>query len=146
MTDINPLERLNLMVIKAVAGLPHARLLRKPVIALLAEWPNDRELKSTSDLPEDTVLELLERFYPGWRDPDAVPPASTDAVLRPIAERVSQQMLLVHGTPEQLRERNMAEQARLRAEREARQAEKRARYEERKRKERERRERKAKGV
>jgi len=131
MTEVNPLDRLNQMVIYQTFGLNHRSRARLYIITRLAGLKD--KLKSSKDLPPETVIQLLDHYFPDWQNPDGVPPEWSCAAVRKLAVEVTNQLVAILGTSEQWHAQLEAELEQRRAEKQARKAEARAAYAEQRR-------------
>lgn len=131
MTEVNPLDRLNMMVMYQTKGLAHRTPLRLYVLSHMAR--TDHKLKSSRDIPPDQVIKILDEWHPNWRDPEAIPPEYSSKTLREIAVSLSQQLVAVRGTQAEWNAKLEAEAAQRRAAKLERKAARRKAYKQAKR-------------
>lgn len=121
MNEVNALDRLNKMVMYQTKGLPHRNRARLYIISRMAGLPV--KINSSADLSHDELENILNYWYPDWRNPNAAPPPDPQKHrLHAIAVEVSQQLVMVLGTPEEWHAKLQAEEERRIAEKAARKA------------------------
>lgn len=127
MDTVDPLDRLNKLVLFTAKGMPYRSKSRLYIITRLAG--RSEKLKSSKELLTHEGAAILDYWYPDWRNPDAAPPENRVLELQSISEAITRQLIAVFGNYDEYLANIEAEDNQRRAEKAARKAERRAIYE-----------------